>query len=91
MAAVGIRLAQMVTYTLYYKFLLSGMFSLPRLWENVLPAKVYVYMTRNSKIRWSNNVSDIPQENGNVMTFRTDFKAVGKNYENMSWRLYNLK
>jgi hypothetical protein len=29
-------------------------------------------------------VSDIPQENGNVMTFRTDFKAVGKNYENMS-------
>ena len=50
MAAVGIRLAQMVTYTLYYKFLLSGMFSQPRFWENVLPAKVYVSITRNSKI-----------------------------------------
>ena len=51
---------------------------------NVLPAKVYVYITRNSKIPWSNNVSVIPQENGNAM-------ALGKNYENMSWRLYNLK
>ena len=83
MAAVGIRLAQMVTYTLYFKFPLSGMFSLPKLWENVLPAKVYVSITRNSKIPWSNNVSVISQENGNAM-------ALGKNYENMSWRIYNL-
>jgi hypothetical protein len=42
---------------------------------------------RNSTIPGSKNVSGVPQQNGNAVTFRTALKAVGKNSENMSSRI----
>lgn len=58
------------------------MFLLP---GNVLPAKVNdSIIIRNSTILGSNNVSGDLQQNGDAMTFRAAFKAVGKNSENMS-------
>jgi hypothetical protein len=72
-------------------FLLHEMCSLPRLLGNVLPAKVNESMIiRNSMILGSENVSSVPQQNGNTVTFRTALKTVGKNSENMSSRTYKL-
>ena len=56
---------------------------------NVLPAKVNDSMIiRNSIILESKNVSDDLQENGDSVTFRTVFKAVGKNSVNMSSKIH---
>ena len=38
----------------------------------------------------SENVSGDPYQNGDTVTFRTALKAVGKNSENMSSKIYNF-
>jgi hypothetical protein len=56
---------------------------------NVLPAKVNDSMIiRNSMIPGTENVSRVHQQNGNAVTLTTVFKAMGKNSENMSSRIY---
>jgi hypothetical protein len=56
---------------------------------NILPARANdSRIIRKSTSPESKNVSNVPQQNGNAVTFRTVLKAVGKHSENMSSRIY---
>ena len=64
---------------MYIIFMFQGMLSLPRLSVNVFPARPNDSMIiRNSTGPEGKNVSSVPQQNGNAVTFRTVLKAVGK-------------
>jgi hypothetical protein len=59
--------------------------------ENVFPVQINDSMViSNGMIPRSENVSGDPQQNGDTVTFRTAFKAVRKNSENMSSRIHKL-
>jgi hypothetical protein len=66
-------------------------FSLPRLSGNVLSAKVNDSMIMRGSMRpRSECVSMFLARIVSTVTFRTVLKAVGKNSENMSSKLYNF-
>ena len=59
--------------------------------ENVLHAKVNDSMIiRSSKIAGSETVFNVPQQNVNPVTSRKALKAVGRNSEKVSSRIYNF-
>jgi hypothetical protein len=43
---------------------------------------------RNSTFPGSDNVSDVPQQNDNIVTFRTALKSVARNSKYISSRTY---
>ena len=75
-----------------YKFMFFWeIFLLPRLSGSVLPAKInYSMIIRNRMSPRGECVSMFLARIVSTVTFRTVLKAVGKNSENMSSKLYNF-
>lgn len=64
------------------------MFLLP---GNIFPAKVNGSMIiANSIILGYENVTAVPQQNDDMVAFRTDLMAVVENFENMSSRMFSV-
>jgi hypothetical protein len=75
----------MILYILYFMFLLLGAFFLSRLLGSFISAKVNgSRIIRNSTIPRRKNMFNDLQQNGDTVTFRTSFEAVGKNSEMIS-------
>jgi hypothetical protein len=60
------------------------------LWGNVFSTKVDSMIIRDSSSLGGMGVSNVLRKMVNAMTSRTALKAVGKNPENMSSRMYNF-
>jgi hypothetical protein len=70
-------------------FLFQRMLSLPGLSCNVPSTKDNdSTIIRNSTVPGGKAMSNVPQQNGSAVTFRTALKTVRKNSENMRSRIY---
>jgi hypothetical protein len=71
--------------------LLQETFSLPKLLENIQKTLIIDCMITRDSTRWKEEGVSISLEKlVNALTFRTSLRAVGKNSENVSSKLYNF-
>lgn len=73
MGSIGVKLVCIIMYICYFMFLLQPMFSLPRLLRNAMFYDSVII--RNNMISGSENMSGVPEQNGDAVNSRTVLKS----------------